>query len=485
MTSRRGGVEKIWYTGGVVNDLAATDAAALVDPGATPRSVSGEPRWRFGSALEFLAVGGGTLLLLPLCWWYRRAFGLSEGELLMGMLAFHAASLINDPHFAATYLLFYRDVKARALGTVYVPKQRARYWVAGVLVPLTLVGWSVLAIANHSAPALGVLIQLAFLLVGWHYVKQGFGVLSVLSARRGISWSRAERRVLLGHCFAGWAYAWASPFDPGSRAVVNGVFYVTLPQPPGLELACFVAFLASGFAALAVVARKWRRERGRGEPGTNLGHEVLVGETRSPRRLLPNTEAPNVDEVPNAECPIGPGSTRPSPAQRGRGEPGTNLGHEVLVPLAGLLITVWLWTVYTRLDPLLMYWIPALHSLQYLYFVGLLRRNSALTAAGPPSFKGNASRELAVLGVSVVGLGWLLLRGAPAWIDAALVLPATAASGKLPAIGPTPWLAAFTAVVNIHHYFMDSVIWRREHAETRHLLGGCLHAQESVRVAEE
>jgi glycolate oxidase len=59
-----------------------------------------------------------------------------------------------------------------------------------------------------------------------------------------------------------------------------------------------------------------------------LGDDVrreLVGETRSPRRV-----SPNVEEVPSAECPIGPGSTRPSPAQRGRGEPGTNLGHEVL-----------------------------------------------------------------------------------------------------------------------------------------------------------
>jgi hypothetical protein len=42
--------------------------------------------------------------------------------------------------------------------------------------------------------------------------------------------------------------------------------------------------------------------------------------------------APNVEEAPSAECPIGPGSTCPSPAQRGRGEPGTHLGHEVLGP---------------------------------------------------------------------------------------------------------------------------------------------------------
>jgi signal transduction histidine kinase/CheY-like chemotaxis protein len=52
----------------------------------------------------------------------------------------------------------------------------------------------------------------------------------------------------------------------------------------------------------------------------------LVGETRSPRRV-----SPNVEEGPSADCPIGSGSTCPSPAQRGRGEPGTNLGHEILV----------------------------------------------------------------------------------------------------------------------------------------------------------
>jgi len=38
------------------------------------------------------------------------------------------------------------------------------------------------------------------------------------------------------------------------------------------------------------------------------------------------------------------------------------------------------------------------------------------------------------------------------------------------AIGPSPYLAAFTTVVNVHHYFMDSVIWRRDHSEARLLL---------------
>jgi pyrrolidone-carboxylate peptidase len=50
----------------------------------------------------------------------------------------------------------------------------------------------------------------------------------------------------------------------------------------------------------------------------------LPGETRSPRRV-----STHVEEVPSAECPIEPGSTCPRGAA-GCGEPGTNLGHEVL-----------------------------------------------------------------------------------------------------------------------------------------------------------
>jgi hypothetical protein len=392
-----------------------TDSAAVLESSAAADAVgSGDvvergvrfaraPR-RLAGVLEFLVVGGGTLLLLPICWLCRTLLGLDEGELLMGALAFHAASLINDPHFSVTYLLFYDRVKQRALGEAYPSRQRLRYWIAGVVVPLALVVWAAVAIANHSARSLGFMIQLMFVLVGWHYVKQGFGVLSVLSRRRGFRWSASTRRCILLHCLAGWAYAWASPFDPGTKSVVSGVFYVTLPHPPGLERATQVLFFASAALAAGAVAREWRAQK----------------------RVPP------------------------------------------LAALAGLFISVWLWTVYTRLDPLLAFWIPALHSLQYLYFVGLLRRNAARAAAGPPTFKGDVGRTLGVLAASAVGLGWLLLRGLPAWLDAALVLPAPS-DRAIAAVGPTPYLAAFTAVVNIHHYFMDSVLWRREHDEIRHL----------------
>jgi hypothetical protein len=374
--------------------------------GATAPTLARAPR-AWGGVVEFLVTGGGTLVLLPLCLWCQRSLGLERSELLIGLWAFHAASLINDPHFAVTYLLFYRSMKQRALGDVLGSAQRVRYWVVGAVVPVVLAGWAGWAVAADSARGLGLLIQLMFFLVGWHYVKQGFGTLMVLSARRALRFGPNERRLILLHCLAGWLYAWSSPIDLGTKSVVQGVFYTSLAHPRGLELLTRIGFGATALALALMLVVKRRRE--------------------------------------------------------GRWPP--------LSGLSGLVVSIWLWTVFSRLDPLLAYMIPALHSLQYLYFVALLTRNAAREEQGPPSFKGNVVLRLSTLAGCAVALGWLLLRGVPGWLDGALALPEASDPGEMAAIGPTPYLAAFVTFVNIHHYFMDYVIWRREQPETRHLLG--------------
>lgn len=351
--------------------------------------------------VEFLLVGGATLLLFPLAWLTRRFIGLDTAEYAVGFLTFHGAHLINDPHFAATYVLFYKDARRRALGDVFAPLQRLRYWIAGLLVPISLAVWTVYAISSRSAPALGSMLQTMFFLVGWHYAKQGFGVLTVLSARRGVVFSSAERRVFLAHSLACWAYAWASPSDPGRWLEEKGVVFASLPHGPALELLTFLAFLASALALLA----------------------VLFLRIRSAGRLPP------------------------------------------LAPLLGFLVTLWFWTIFTSLDPLMVYLIPALHSIQYLYFVALLRRNQAREDEGPPRFGRPASTQLAFLALSSIALGWILFHGAPRTLDSLL----TPRSSSLSDLGPTPFFAALFAAINIHHYFMDHVLWRRENPDTRHL----------------
>jgi hypothetical protein len=377
-----------------VSSVAATEALASTDE--LRHALAGPSR-----ASEFLLTGGATLLLLPLCWLLPRALGFERAELTVGFLTFYGAHVINDPHFAVTYLLFYRDVKARLTSPQTPRAQRLRYLFAGFVAPLALLLWGGTALATHSARSLGALTQLMFLLVGWHYVKQGFGVVTVLSARRGQSYGHGERRVLLAHCFAGWAYAWASPFDAGRSVEEKGVVYSTWMHPHWLEPMTRIAFFLSVAPLVFMLVRKWRRE-----------------------------------------------------------------AKLVLAPVFGLLCSVWLWTVYSGLDPLFMYVIPALHSLQYLYFVWLLKRNQARAHEGPPGFGRPAGVVVGAWAAAAVGLGVVLFHLLPSALDGALVDARAARSSDL---GPTPYFAALFALVNLHHYFMDFVLWRRENAETQYL----------------
>ncbi len=375
-----------------------TTAPISAVPAAAPR-----PAGLGRRVTEFLLVGGVTPLLFGLSWLLRESLGLSVAEYWTGFTFFYAAHLLNDPHFAVTYLLFYRDGRARAFGGRFGRAQRMRYLAAGVLAPLALGGWAIYALARGSAPMLGLMFQLMYLLVGWHYTKQGFGVAMVLSARRGVRFAPLERRVLLAHCYAGWAYAWASPFDPGHPVEEKGVFYDTLGQPTWLEPLTLAVFALSTLVLALLLVRKRLRE-GR----------------------LP-----------------------------------------LATPLTGLLCGVWAWSVFSSIDPLVRYAVPALHSLQYLYFVGLLRGNEAREREREPYFETSARTRLAVLALSAIALGFFLFDVAPALLDDFFLPP----GGRSPedALGPTPYFAALYTFVNLHHYFMDAVIWRRDNPETRYL----------------
>ena len=359
-------------------------------------------RVRAAAVAEFLLVGGATPLLFALSWWLRRTVGLDAADLAFGFTFFYAAHLVNDPHFSVTYLLFYGDAVARVRARETPPWQRARYVLAGLVAPVVLVAWALAGLLTRSPHTLGLLIQAMFFLVGWHYVKQGFGVMTVLSARRGVRFLPRERLAILAHCLAGWAYAWASPYDPGKEVEEKGVVYTTIAHPPGLERLTHVVFLGTALVLAGVLLAKWRRER-----------RLAIG-----------------------------------------------------TPLVAVLCSIWVWSVYSSADPLVIYAIPALHSLQYLYFVWLMKGGEAREREGPPWFERSARTRLGLLAVSAVGLGWILFHGAPSALDDFLV----PRRSRLTDMGPTPYFAALYAVVNIHHFLMDAVIWRRENPKTRYLV---------------
>jgi hypothetical protein len=137
-----------------------------------------------------------------------------------------------------------------------------------------------------------------------------------------------------------------------------------------------------------------------------------------------------------------------------------------LSPLLGFLASVWLWVVYSGIDPLFMYLIPALHSVQYLYFVWLLKRNPARAHEGPPEFGKPAAVVVGAWLAASVALGLLLFHVLPGGLDGALVDRKLA---RLSDLGATPYFAAIFSVVNLHHYFIDFALWRRENPEMKYL----------------
>jgi hypothetical protein len=378
---------------------SAVTEGALAPPSAEreERAPLAAPSW----VVELMLTGGGTLLILPLCLALPELLGADPAELAVGFLMFHGAHVINDPHFSITYLLFYRGMKQRLWGANVPLAQRSRYWLAGVVVPLGLAAWALSALLTRSAASLGAMTQVMFALVGWHYVKQSFGVLTVLSSRRGAPYSAVERRALLAHCFAAWAYAWASPFDSGRHVEEKGVVYFTWPHPAWLEPSTRVLFFVSALVLAGVLIKKWREERGLS-----------------------------------------------------------------WAPLAGFLCGVWVWVVYSGIDPLFMYVIPALHSVQYLYFVWLLKRGEAHAHEGAPAFGRPVATVLGGYAALALALGLVLFHLLPGSLDAALVDRRAARYSDL---GATPCFAALFTFVNLHHYFMDFALWRRENPETQFL----------------
>jgi hypothetical protein len=389
-----------------VTSLSVVEPAPIAAP-VTTGSPGGAPAARWWSDVaEFLLVGGLTPFLFPLSWALQRGFGLDPAELAVSFTMFYAAHAINDPHFAVTYLLFYKDARARALGDAWNPMQRARYVLAGFVVPVVLAAWATVGLATKSASTVGAMIELMFMLVGWHYVKQGFGVMMVLSARRGVTFLPRERMAILAHCFAGWAYAWASPAAAPREVEERGLVYMAIAHPAWLDKVTGLVFVATTVAMVVLLALKWRRDR-----------------------RLP-----------------------------------------IATPLVALLASVWAWSIYSGIDPLIRYMIPALHSVQYIYMVGLLKGNEARDREArdhdkKPFSDMSAKVRLGLLAASALGLGWVLFHGFPDVLDGALV----ARKDRGTSLGATPYLAAVNAVVNIHHYFMDYVIWRRENPLTRYL----------------
>lgn len=365
----------------------ATGYSSIAIPAAAATGVE-RRRYLFGPVADFVTFGGLSLVLFPLL----LLLPLTDQMLQRaGLLTVVIAHLVNHPHFAHSYQIFYRGFRAKALGSTFNPVMRARYLFAGIAVPLLLASYLGWGFFSADAQLLGYAGNAMALFVGWHYVKQGYGLLMVDCALKRQFFSAADKKVLLINCYVVWAGGWL---------LLNQIVHVT--NVLGLAAYAFAlpgwaldwglaAAMTTTIAAGAVFVRQWRK----------TGSLPFNG-------------------------------------------------------LAAYVASLYLWFGMTVISPLWGLLAPAFHSLQYLAVVWRFESNRERAAAPHKRI----TAHLGAFALSAVLLGYLGFQWLPALADGSL-------SYDNAALGSTFFGFAALIFINVHHYFIDNVIWRRENPESQ------------------
>ena len=170
---------------------------------AVPREAR-DTRYLFGPVVDFFCLGGVSLLVLPLLLLVPAA----QYELQFSAFMLLLANFINHPHFAHSYQMFYRGFSRKAFDRE-LARLHARYLFSGVGVPC----WSSVSSPLQSRSNVKLLGQggnIMALFVGWHYVKQGYGMLMVDGALKRRFFTATDKRIFLFNSYAVWIDSWIS-----------------------------------------------------------------------------------------------------------------------------------------------------------------------------------------------------------------------------------------------------------------------------------
>lgn len=200
---------------------------------------------RAGIGLHFDGRGSVVVMLLLFLFWPQE---WNTYELAAAMLL--VANVVNHPHFAHSYQLFYSRFRSRALGRAFPLGLRVRYIFSGVVVPTVLVTFFAYCIWSGALNLIGYAANLMFFLVGWHYVKQGYGMLMLDAAFKRNFFSAAEKKFILWNCYVVWVTSWVLYNQIFSKGLYWNIKYAVFKIPhlifQILAAATFLNFICLG-----------------------------------------------------------------------------------------------------------------------------------------------------------------------------------------------------------------------------------------------
>lgn len=138
-------------------------------------------------------------------------------------------------------------------------------------------------------------------------------------------------------------------------------------------------------------------------------------------------------------------------------------GQKPAPPAVVAFVSIYAWYLPFAFHPGFSYLIPFFHSLQYLAFVWQMKKNEIMAQIGNlegPVYRAAWLRLFGGYMLRAVILGILAFEVVPQFLDKQGWITS-------PGLGPTPILAAVLLFINIHHYFIDNVIWRADNVTVK------------------
>ncbi len=363
---------------------------------------------RIGMTEAFL-MGGLSIVLYILF----TLFVKTDAAHIVSTIAFSLAFLVNYPHFMASYYILYKENRHKLLSSV-------RYIWASILVPLILLVLLLVAHLQSNISLLGLIVNVMFFTVGWHYVKQIFGCLVVSNIFKTFFYNAFERNVILTNLYILWCIAWIPANLYGTTFTFYGLTYT------GLNITQYLhtALLFVGIHTVPAMIGK------------------LITFTLMTALLVTLAYIVYFHVLRYIQS--------------------KNFPH-----LAGILafVSIYLWYVPLFSHPAYYYVIPFLHSLQYLALVRIYKINKDTSEA---SLSGSDAQEKATLSLLRFSLftvvaGALLFWFVPHYLDMHVSTHTFTAQA---------FLISFLLFINIHHYFIDNVIWKKDNEQVRKYLFG-------------
>jgi len=379
-------------------DLAANQGAAAAPPSAAAKP---QGRYLFGPVADFLCLGGSSLFIFPLLFLLPAV----EVKAQVATLMLLVANLVNHPHFAHSYQIFYRGYAKKAFGNSLGREMQVRYLFAGLIAPFLLAAFLAYAALAADTRLLGYAANVMALAVGWHYAKQGYGMLMVDAALKRRFFDDRTKKILLVNCYAVWLAAWVGINLEIAKHDLWDLAYYSFAVPQPVFILTSLAAFATSSATVFALAVHWK----------NKG-------------ALPT----------NGVVAYG--------------------------------VSLYLWLLFVNTNPLWLLVVPALHSLQYLTVVWRYQLNYEKAQLATEDYrKGTVLR--AVFGANPLGhmtvflavgatLGFLGFWFIPVFADTLVPYDRQAIAGSL-------FLFIFWIFINVHHYLLDNVMWRRDNPDTR------------------